>query len=325
MRYALFYSEFKRKEDFMMLYPIADAHCDYLYGAMEYGWNIQSGKRDQTMTLSNLKAGNVRLQFFAAWTDTSLEVPPLEQVLLMIDRYYDMVENEPYLCKLTRDYDPAGEQMATLLTIEGAECCEASPSILRDLYRLGVRAATFTWNSNNELAGAAQGKRPKGLTKDGKALLQEMNRLGMAFDVSHLSDAGIEDALKWSETPIFASHSNCRALCNVPRALKDEHIREIGRRGGVVGINYYGPQLTKSGTATIDDIVRHICHAVEIAGVNAVCLGSDFDGMTRYPLDLPNPSRLQDLCVGLERAGFSSTEVERITYRNLHDYIVQFV
>ncbi|MBR0081954.1 MAG: dipeptidase [Clostridia bacterium] len=307
-----------------MLYPIADAHCDYLYGAMEYQWNMQSGKRDQTMTLENLCAGNVRLQFFAAWTDTTLAVPPLEQVLLMIDRYWDMIENDPAFVRLTKDYEPTGDTIATVLSIEGAECLSASPSILRDLYRLGVRAATFTWNSNNELAGAAMGKRPKGLTKDGKAILQEMNRLGMAFDVSHLSDAGVDDALRWSDAPIFASHSNCRALCNVPRALKDEHIREIGRRGGVVGINYYGPQLVKTGVARIDDIVRHIRHAADVAGVEAVCLGSDFDGMTRYPVDLPNPSKLQDLCAALEKAGFTPDETERIAYRNLHDFILRF-
>ena len=100
---------------------------------------------------------------------------------------------------------------------------------------------------------------------------------------------------------------------------------EIAKRGGVVGINYYGPQLTKNGTATIDDIVRHIVHAVEIGGIDAVCLGSDFDGMTRYPVDLPNPSKLQDLCKALERAGFTPNEVQKIAYQNLHDYIVQFV
>ena len=308
-----------------MIYPIADAHCDYLYGAMEYGWEIRKGKREQTMTLPNLIEGNVKLQFFAAWTETSRQVPALEQVLLMIDRYYDMIEKEPKIVKLTKDYKPDGETIASVLSIEGAECCEASPSILRDLYRLGVRAMTFTWNSNNELSGAAMGRRPKGLTKEGKEILQEMNRLGIAFDVSHLSDAGIDDALRYSEVPIFASHSNCRALMNVPRCLRDDHIREIARRGGVIGINYYGPQLVKSGNATIEDIVRHIQHVVEIGGINACCLGSDFDGMTRYPEDLPNPSRLQDLCKALEKAGFTETEVERIAYRNLHDYIVQFV
>lgn len=308
-----------------MKYPIADAHCDYLYGAMEYGWEIQKGKREQTMTLPNLIEGNVKLQFFAAWTDTARQMPALEQVLLMIDRYYHMIESEPKIVKLTRDYQPDGDTISSVLSIEGAECCEASPSILRDLYRLGVRAMTFTWNSNNELAGAAMGRRPKGLTKEGKEILKEMNRLGIAFDVSHLSDAGIDDALRYSEVPIFASHSNCRALMNAPRCLKDEYIKEIARRGGVIGINYYGPQLVKSGNAKIEDIVKHIQRVVEIGGINACCLGSDFDGMTRYPEDLPNPSRLQDLCKALEKAGFTESEVEKIAYRNLHDYIVQFV
>lgn len=308
-----------------MKYPIADAHCDYLYGAMEYGWEIQKGKREQTISLPNLVNGNVKLQFFAAWTDTSRQIPPLEQVLLMIDRYYDMIESGSGIVKLTKDYKPDGNTISSVLAIEGAECCEASPSILRDLYRLGVRAMTFTWNSNNELAGAAMVRRPKGLTKEGKEILREMNRLGIAFDVSHLSDAGIDDALKLSDIPIFASHSNCRALMNVPRCLKDEHIKEIAKRGGVIGINYYGPQLVKSGNARIEDIVHHIQHVAEIAGIDACCLGSDFDGMTRYPEDLPNPSRLQDLCKALENAGFSASEVEKIAYRNLHDYIVQFV
>ena len=66
-----------------MPYPIADAHCDYLFGAMEYGWNIHTGKRDQTMTLPNFRAGNVRLQFFAAWSDETLSLPPLVSVPLL--------------------------------------------------------------------------------------------------------------------------------------------------------------------------------------------------------------------------------------------------
>ncbi len=313
------------KEDMSMLYPIADAHCDYLYGAMEYGWTIQKGSAGQTITLNNLKSGNVKLQFLAAWTDLKLSLPPLEQVLLMIDRYHEMVDSDVLLTRFSRDFDPDGEKIATVLTIEGAECLEESSSILRDLYRLGVRAATLTWNSNNELAGAAMAKKQRGLSKTGKEIVREMNRIGMALDVSHLSDAGIEDALSLSDVPIFASHSNCRSLCNVPRALSDDHIRRIAERGGVVGINYYGPQLVKGGIASISDIVDHIMHAIHIGGIHAVCLGSDFDGMTRYPRDLPDPSMLQDLCRALESAGLSETETERVVYRNLSDFILQFV
>ncbi len=308
-----------------MQFHVADAHCDFLFGAMDYGWTIDTQKRNQTITLPNLQKGGVALQFLAAWADTKLRVPPLEQVLIMIDRYHSMLAERPELVPLTKDFDPASGKIATVLAVEGAECLGASPSILRDLYRLGVRAMTFTWNSDNELAGAGQGKKRRGLSAAGREILSEMNRLGIAFDVSHLSDAGIEDALALSTQPIFASHSNCRQLMNAPRCLKDEYIRAIAEKGGVVGINFYGPQLTESGHATIRDIVRHIAHAVSVAGVNHVCIGSDFDGMQQYPKDLKNPSDLPALLDALLSEGFTAAEVERIAYRNLRDYIVQFV
>ena len=308
-----------------MQFYVADAHCDYLFGAMDYGWTIDTQKRNQTITLENLQKGGVALQFLAAWADTKMKVPPLEQVLIMIDRYQTMLETHPELVPLTKDFDPASGRIATVLAVEGAEALGASPSILRDLYRLGVRAMTFTWNSDNELAGAGQGKKRRGLSQAGREILREMNRLGIAFDVSHLSDEGIEDALALSAQPIFASHSNCRALMNAPRCLKDEYIRAIAERGGVVGINFYGPQLTESGHARIEDIVRHISHAVSVGGVEHVCIGSDFDGMQQYPKDLRNPSDLPALLDALQKEGFTPSEIERIAYRNLHDYIMQFV
>ena len=308
-----------------MQFYTADAHCDYLFGAMEYGFAMRAPKRTQIITLENLQNGSVALQFLAAWSDTALRLPPLEQVLMMIDRYHTLLETDPAFVPLTKDFTPDCGKIATVLAIEGAEALGASPSILRDLYRLGVRAMTFTWNSDNELAGAAQGKRRHGLSAAGREILAEMNRLGIAFDVSHLSDDGIDDALKLSTQPIFASHSNCRRLMNAPRCLKDAHIRAIAERGGVVGINFYGPQLCESGHATIADIVRHIRHAVNIGGIDAVCIGSDFDGMQRYPKDLKNPSDLPALFDALLKDGFTPAEVDRIAYRNLHDYIVQFV
>lgn len=308
-----------------MKFYAADAHCDYLFGAMEYGFTMREPKRNQTIALENLRNGNVALQFLAAWSDTTLRLPPLEQVLMMIDRYHTLVENDPTFVPLTRDFDPNSGKIATVLAVEGAECLGASPSILRDLYRLGVRAMTFTWNSDNELAGAGQGKHRRGLTAAGREILQEMNRLGIAFDVSHLSDAGVEDALKLSTQPIFASHSNCRKLLNAPRCLPDDYIRAIAEKGGVVGINFYGPQLISSGHAEIKDIVRHICHAVSIGGMNAVCIGSDFDGMQRYPKDLRNPSDLPALFDALLSEGFSAEQVHAIAYQNLHDYIIRFI
>ncbi len=308
-----------------MLYPIADAHCDFLFGAMEYGYDIQMLRRDQVIHLPHLKAGNVCLQVFACWADKHLKTPPLQQCLSMIDCYWRMLDSCEVLVPFSRDYRPDSGRIATLLTVEGAEVCEGSMAVLRDLYRLGVRAMTFTWNESNELAGAGMDRRRKGLTALGKEFLAEMNRLGIAFDVSHLSDAGIEDALALSTRPIFASHSNARALMDAPRCLKDAYIRAIAEKGGVVGVNFYGPQLTRAASAGIDDIVRHILHIMKVGGEDCCAIGSDFDGMSQYPSDLKNSSDLQNLCRALRQAGLTETQVEKVSYGNLASYLAQFV
>ena len=215
--------------------------------------------------------------------------------------------------------------LAAVLTIEGGEVCEGSLAMLRIFKQLGVKTMTMTWNENNELAGAAMARRQKGLTILGREMLREMNDIGVALDVSHLSDDGIRDALEFSTRPIFASHSNARALMNVPRALPDDLIREIALQGGVIGVNFYGPQLTKNKQAGIDDIVAHILHIVSVGGVDCCCFGSDFDGMSVYPRDLKNSSDYPALCEALLRAGFNEEQVSRIAYWNLHRYLAQFV
>jgi membrane dipeptidase len=184
---------------------------------------------------------------------------------------------------------------------------------------------TMTWNDNNELAGAAQARRQKGLTILGREMLREMNDIGVALDVSHLSDQGIRDALEFSTRPIFASHSNARALMDAPRCLPDDLIRDIALQGGVIGVNFYGPHLAPKKTVAIEDIVAHILHIVSIGGVDCCCFGSDFDGMSVYPRDLKNSSDYPALCEALLKAGFNEEQVSRIAYWNLHRYLSQFV
>jgi len=198
-------------------------------------------------------------------------------------------------------------------------------AVLRVLHRLGVRAMTLTWNENNELSGAAMGKGNKGLSAIGRDIVDEMCRLGVAIDVSHLSDRGIEQILSRATRPIFASHSNARSVCDHPRALSDGLIRDIAGQGGVIGVNFFYQQLTQNAEACIDDIVRHIARIAEIGGVGCCAIGSDFDGMTQYPRDLRNSRDFPALLDALSRAGFSEAEIRRIAYGNLHDYIVQFI
>lgn len=303
-----------------MSFYVADAHCDYLYGAMEYGYTMGSAVRDQMVTLKNLQEGHVALQTFACWTDMQLRTEPLQQCLTMIDCYYAMLEKNPALTPLTKSFDPASGKIACFLTMEGGEPCGGSLAMLRMLYRLGVRAMTFTWNSNNELAGAALGKRQKGLTLIGKEMVREMNRLNMAVDVAHLSDEGIRDVLDISDKPILASHSNARGVLDHPRSLPDPLIREIALQGGLIGVSFYSPQLVKKGRAGLRDVAEHIMHIVSIGGIGCCCFGSDFDGMSSSASALRSSAEFPLLCEELLKVGFNEEQTERIAFRNLFDF-----
>ncbi|MDD3401677.1 MAG: dipeptidase [Eubacteriales bacterium] len=306
------------------IFPVADAHCDFLFGAMEYGYDINTLKRDQTIHLPYLVGGNVCLQFFAAWIDTTLRTSPLQQAMTMFDCYHRMLADNPTLTPLSADFDPDCGKIATVLAVEGGEACEGSLAMLRMFHRMGVRAMTLTWNENNELAGAAKGRQSKGLSSLGREMVEEMNRIGIALDVAHLSDTGIEDALKISTRPLFASHSNARAVKHTARSLPDELIRAIAEQGGVIGVNFYPPQLC-DGKASIEDVVKHIMHIVSIGGVDCCAFGSDFDGMQQYPVDLHNSLDFQKLCRALKQVGFSDEHVYKIAYLNLFNYIKAFV
>ena len=307
------------------MFPVADGHSDYLYGAVQSGYDLNNPKREQRTKLSDMTAGGVALQFFACWIDTTLRTPPLHQCIAMIDAYERMLAETPKLTKLTRDYTPESGKIATLLTIEGGEAVDGSLAVLRVLHGLGVRAMTLTWNENNELSGAALDRGNKGLSAIGRDIIDEMCRIGVAIDVSHLSDRGIEQILGRATRPIFASHSNARSICNNPRTLSDEMIREIANQGGTVGVNFYYQQLCKHSDASIEDVVRHIIHIVEVGGIECCAIGSDFDGMQRYPDELRTSRDFPALFNALSRAGFHDDEIYRIAYQNLHDYIVQFV
>jgi membrane dipeptidase len=307
------------------MFPVADGHCDYLYGAVQSGYDLRKPKREQAIRLDDLLCGGVALQFFACWIDTALASPPLHQCLAMIDAYERMLDAHSELVPLTRDFVPESGKIAAVLSVEGGEALDGSMAVLRVLYRLGVRALTLTWNENNELAGAAMGRGNKGLSAIGRDIVDEMCALGVAIDVSHLSDRGIEQVLARTTRPVFASHSNARGAHDHARSLSDALIREIANQGGTVGINFYYQQLTKSSEASIEDIVRHICRVVEIGGIGCCAIGSDLDGMQQYPKDFKTSRDYPALFEALLRRGFSEAEVYRIAYQNLRDFIVQFV
>lgn len=305
-------------------FPVADAHCDFLYEMLHKGYDLKTPADTQQIKLSSLKSGGVKLQFFAAWVDKRLRNGYLDQALKLIDAYYRMLKT----CSELAPFDGVcadESKIYTVLSVEGGEAIEDSLENLRMFYKLGVRAMTLMWNYKNGIAYPAMGRTQKGLTRFGREVVQEMDRIGMAIDVSHLNDMGFDDVLAYSTSPIMASHSNSRSVFWNPRNLTDEQITLLAKRGGFIGVNLFQPQLCYGPECTITDVVRHIEHFASIGGVDCVGIGSDFDGMANAaPEGLFDSSGFPALFETLSKLGYSDDDIYKLAYGNLSRYIAYF-
>ncbi len=196
-------------------------------------------------------------------------------------------------------------------TVEGSWCLQGTTA-LDALYASGVRMIGLTWEGDHDFATSWVDYGRVGLTARGRRAVARMNELGIAVDVSHMSDRAVDDVMAMAKAPVVASHSNARAVCDHPRNLKDDHIRAICASGGIVGINFYPPHLRKSGKANLSDVVAHVRHVRDVGGLGCVGLGSDFDGIGRGPQGLETPAELPNLRKALIDDGFSSEDVASI-------------
>lgn len=297
---------------------VVDAHCDTALRLVN-GASLEDPEPKGHVDLPRLVAGGVDLQIFALWVDArqrrgGFTVRCLE-LLEAVEREVAAHPDRLQLILTRQDLNAAraAGKIGVLLSIEGGEALEGSLAALRAFYRLGVRAIGLTWNGRNELAdGCGDADSGGGLTAFGRQVVQEMNRLGMVVDVSHLSERGFWDVLEVSRRPVIASHSNARAVCDHRRNLYDAQIRALAENGGVMGMNFCPEFLRSDGPATLEDVVRHIDHIVDLVGPDHVGLGSDFDGIDSTPIGLEDVSRLPALTEALLARGYDEASVEKI-------------
>ena len=143
-----------------------------------------------------------------------------------------------------------------------------------------------------------------------------MNELGMIIDVSHLSDKGFYDCIKYSKHPIVASHSNARSVCGVGRNMTDDMILKLHKNKGVMGMNYC-PDFISNNTKEnqIPDIVKHMLHIKSLGCIDNIALGSDFDGI-ETPVGMSDCTKTHDLKKEMKRCGFTQEEIDKVFYKN---------
>ena len=303
--------------------PFADLHCDTisrLLAGRRLGLTAGLRQDDRLhVDLMKLHASGAIVQNFALFVNLAKVEDPWQEVLTMADLYEEeMAKNQDLACPVRSfaDLEAARRsgRVGCVLTVEEGGVCRGRLPLLRTLYRLGVRMLTLTWNHPNELA--QPNGQPGGLTETGVAFLAEMEALGMIPDVSHLGDDGFWDVCRLAKKPFVASHSCCRALWDHRRNLTDDMIRAIADRGGVVGMNYYASFLGPYSTSRLEDVTRHLRHVVEVGGLSAAALGSDFDGID-CPLEWEHAGHLDRLTAALDQAGFTPEEIDAICWKNV--------
>ncbi len=301
---------------------VVDGHCDSLIDFCSGKRSLREEQEGQ-WELERARQGKIGLQFLAVYIEAQYKPErALSRGLELIQaahRFLSANLDAVFIVREPKDLErlaPEGK-LGVLLSVEGGEILGENLYLLDIIHHLGVRALGLTWNQRNAIGdGAGETKTQSRLTRFGESVVRRMNELGMVVDVSHLNEAGFWHVLEISSQSVIASHSCAAALCPHPRNLSDAQLQALAQCGGVVGVNFYPSFLNSSGQAKREDVVRHIVHIAEVAGVDAVGLGSDFDGISEVPEGLERVEKMALLIGDLQQAGFNKDEIRKICSGN---------
>lgn len=305
---------------------IIDLHCDTITECFvnpQHLLSINSGHIDA----EKLKKGDATAQFFALFIDTKRF--PVMDPFEIFEKMYDTYQVQLSLNKdiiapafTVKDMERHAQshKISAILSVEDGVIIGDNIGRVAEIYHKGVRLLTLTWNFENSLAypcSSNPNEHKRGLKPLGVDVVSEMNRLGMIIDVSHLSEGGFYDVAQHSKKPFVASHSCARALCNHQRNLTDQQLKTLGTTGGLVGVNFYSSFLQDDcDYATLNHVVGHVKHMVHKAGIEAVGMGSDFDGI-ECGLEFENYAGFPKIIDALSKH-FTSQEIEKICSQNAY-------
>jgi len=322
---------------------IADLHADPLL------WNrdLNERSRDGHVDVPRLIEGNVALQVFSVVTkspknlntnrndDTtddiqllavaqrwplgawvSLKARALYQASKLAetaegsDGKLVFIRTRPELERFLAEREEDKNKVGALLSIEGLHALEGDLDAVDELYAAGFRMLGLAHFFDNEVSGSAHGVKKDGLTELGRAVVKRMEELGITIDLAHSSAKTIDDVLAIATRPVVVSHTGVKHTCNNNRNLTDSQLRAIARNGGVVGIGYWDTATCGKDAKAIARVIRH---AVAVAGIEHVGLGSDFDGTIDAPFDTAGLVELTDALIA---EGFGEEEIRKIAGEN---------
>ena len=295
--------------------PLAyfDGHCDSIDRCLRLNESLieNSGHVD----LSRASAFSKYTQIFAMYCKYEHDLP--RRVYELHDRFLLETERASHLithCRTGADILASPTPMCALLSIEGAELIGSAPERLEEADSWGVRLITLTWNRANGVSGAHQDQAERGLSDMGREFMREMQRREMLVDVSHLSERGFWDVMKYTEKAVVASHSNARAVCDHTRNVTDKQICAIAESGGVVGVNLYPFFL--GGDASMERMLRHVDHLLEVGGEQILAIGADLDGFDVPGCGMRGIEDIPMLWTALKAHGYDDALLQKMFYDN---------
>jgi len=347
-------------------HPVIDGHNDLPWAIREnpkaprdvLAYDLRQRTTGNT-DLERLRQGGVGGQFWSVYVPAEKVAAKtqLEQIDIarrVIALYPDRLALATNAAEVERAMREG--RIASLMGMEGGHAIENSLGALRAFYALGARYMTLTHSQTLDWADSAtDAARHSGLTRFGEEVVREMNRLGMLVDLSHVSPATMEDALRVSEAPVIFSHSSARAICDHPRNVPDDVLAAVKANGGVVMVTFVtafiSPELAKASVplfkeyeerakllkdpkerealrkeiqdrmpkvrVTIADVANHVDHVRKVAGVEHVGLGGDYDGNDSWPEGLEDVSGYPRLFAELARRGWSDEDLGRLASGNI--------
>jgi membrane dipeptidase len=362
-------SEKARKLHFSSI--VVDTHDDTTQLMLDPKFDLGARQAKGSIDIPRMREGGLGAIFFSIWIPSKVTGPTaVQKALEQIDAVREQVRKHPKDLVLATSAEQIRQahqngKIAALMGVEGGHMINSDLGVLRKYAALGVRYMTLTHSGNDEWADSSTDKAVHGgLTDFGKKVVREMNRLGVMVDISHVSDKTFYDALEVSRAPLLASHSSCRAICDAPRNMSDQMMKDLAAKGGVIQINYHvgflsqefrnaeradpkineaiagevakrcgsdanegcmlieGDRITREYVAKgvlprveYTKIIEHIDHAVSVAGIDHVGLGSDFDG-ANMPYGMEDASMLAKVTEALLKKGYSASDVKKILGEN---------